>query len=298
MPDQFENIDFVLSIVFTLLAFFVLLVTIVVLMYFSRKKLLAQQLKNKDLQIQNQQEVLNATIDAQEQERGRIARDLHDDIGSKLNVITMNVRLLELDDLEKTERKEIAKDTLQACQLLIESTRQISHNLVPPVLDKIGLHMALDLAPLPYDGKALEPFISANTLSFHHGKHHAAYVNNFNNLAKDTPFASKPLEEVIKATAGDAAAVGEHDGVVEFGVGVAGAGDIGARHLGVAGICFQRDHLPIRRERTGEPDRAVTAERADFEHGTGPVQARDQLQQFALIRRHVHRRQAAGGAFG
>lgn len=144
MPDQFENIDFVLSIVFTLLAFFVLLVTIVVLMYFSRKKLLAQQLKNKDLQIQNQQEVLNATIDAQEQERGRIARDLHDDIGSKLNVITMNVRLLELDDLEKTERKEIAKDTLQACQLLIESTRQISHNLVPPVLDKIGLHMALD----------------------------------------------------------------------------------------------------------------------------------------------------------
>lgn len=68
--------------------------------------------------------------------------------------------------------------------------------------------MALDLAPLPYDGKALEPFISANTLSFHHGKHHAAYVNNFNNLAKDTPFASKPLEEVIKATAGDAAKVG------------------------------------------------------------------------------------------
>jgi Fe-Mn family superoxide dismutase len=68
--------------------------------------------------------------------------------------------------------------------------------------------MALELPALPYDPKALEPFISANTLSFHHGKHHAAYVNNFNNLTKDTPFASKPLEEVIKEVAGDASKAG------------------------------------------------------------------------------------------
>lgn len=68
--------------------------------------------------------------------------------------------------------------------------------------------MALELPALPYDSKALEPFISANTLSFHHGKHHAAYVNNYNNLTKDTPYASKPLEEVIKDVAGDAAKIG------------------------------------------------------------------------------------------
>lgn len=68
--------------------------------------------------------------------------------------------------------------------------------------------MAIELAPLPYDAKALEPFISANTLSFHHGKHHATYINNYNNLTKDTPFASQTLEEVIKAVAGDAAKVG------------------------------------------------------------------------------------------
>jgi Fe-Mn family superoxide dismutase len=68
--------------------------------------------------------------------------------------------------------------------------------------------MALELPALPYDPKALEPFISANTLSFHHGKHHAAYVNNYNNLTKDTPFANKALEEVIKEVAGDATKVG------------------------------------------------------------------------------------------
>ncbi len=57
--------------------------------------------------------------------------------------------------------------------------------------------MALTLPPLPFDSKALEPHISANTLSFHHGKHHQAYVTNFNNLTKDSPLADKPLEAVI-----------------------------------------------------------------------------------------------------
>ncbi len=68
--------------------------------------------------------------------------------------------------------------------------------------------MALELPPLPYDATALEPVISANTLAFHHGKHHAAYVTNFNTLTKDSPLADKPLEEVIKAVAGDSAKAG------------------------------------------------------------------------------------------
>ena len=68
--------------------------------------------------------------------------------------------------------------------------------------------MTLELPPLPYDQKALEPHISANTLSFHYGKHHQAYVTNYNNLVKDTPFADKSLEDVIKEVAGDSSKVG------------------------------------------------------------------------------------------
>jgi Fe-Mn family superoxide dismutase len=68
--------------------------------------------------------------------------------------------------------------------------------------------MTLELPPLPYDQKALEPHISANTLSFHYGKHHQAYVTNYNNLVKDTPLADKALEDVIKEVAGDSAKVG------------------------------------------------------------------------------------------
>ncbi|MEQ8254155.1 MAG: superoxide dismutase [Fe], partial [Smithellaceae bacterium] len=40
--------------------------------------------------------------------------------------------------------------------------------------------MAISLPSLPYDKDALSPFISANTLDFHHGKHHKAYVDNLN----------------------------------------------------------------------------------------------------------------------
>lgn len=68
--------------------------------------------------------------------------------------------------------------------------------------------MAFELPALPYDANALEPYISANTLGFHHGKHHAAYVTNLNNLVKDTALASKDLVEIIRDVAGDASKAG------------------------------------------------------------------------------------------
>ncbi|MFN5745536.1 MAG: superoxide dismutase [Methylococcaceae bacterium] len=59
------------------------------------------------------------------------------------------------------------------------------------------------LPPLPYEKDALEPYISAETLDFHHGKHHQTYVTNLNNLITDTEFADLPLEDIIvKATGG------------------------------------------------------------------------------------------------
>jgi Fe-Mn family superoxide dismutase len=68
--------------------------------------------------------------------------------------------------------------------------------------------MAFELPALPYPKEALEPYTSARTLEFHHGKHHQAYVTNLNNLVKDTPFASQSLEEIIKATARDDGKIG------------------------------------------------------------------------------------------
>ncbi|EWY37001.1 superoxide dismutase [Skermanella stibiiresistens SB22] len=63
--------------------------------------------------------------------------------------------------------------------------------------------MAFELPPLPYAYDALDPYMSAQTLQFHHDKHHQAYVTALNNLIKDTPLADKPLEEIVKASYGD-----------------------------------------------------------------------------------------------
>ncbi|MEO8509363.1 MAG: superoxide dismutase [Betaproteobacteria bacterium] len=60
------------------------------------------------------------------------------------------------------------------------------------------------LPPLPWADNALEPVISANTISFHYGKHHKTYVDNLNNLVKGTDYENAPLEKIINETAGKA----------------------------------------------------------------------------------------------
>ncbi len=58
------------------------------------------------------------------------------------------------------------------------------------------------LPDLPYAKNALEPFISAETLEFHYGKHHQTYVTNLNNLIKGTEFENLSLEDIIKKSSG------------------------------------------------------------------------------------------------
>lgn len=57
--------------------------------------------------------------------------------------------------------------------------------------------MAFELPTLPYEKNALEPYISAETLEYHYGKHHQTYINNLNNLIDGTDFENKSLEDII-----------------------------------------------------------------------------------------------------
>lgn len=63
--------------------------------------------------------------------------------------------------------------------------------------------MTFELPALPYPDTALEPYYSSQTFSFHHGKHHKAYVDNLNKLLPGSGFEDSSLEEIIRATAGD-----------------------------------------------------------------------------------------------
>jgi len=58
--------------------------------------------------------------------------------------------------------------------------------------------MAFELPPLPYDYEALQPYMSKETLEYHHDKHHQAYVTNGNNLLKGSGLEDKSLEDVVK----------------------------------------------------------------------------------------------------
>jgi len=62
--------------------------------------------------------------------------------------------------------------------------------------------MTHTLPPLPYEKNALEPVISAETIDFHYGKHHQAYVTNLNNLIPGTEFETMSLEDIIMKSSG------------------------------------------------------------------------------------------------
>jgi len=66
----------------------------------------------------------------------------------------------------------------------------------------------IELPPLPYAQDALAPVISAETLSFHYGKHHKAYVDNLNKLVAGTELSEAPLEQLIATVAGKPDKVG------------------------------------------------------------------------------------------
>ena len=68
--------------------------------------------------------------------------------------------------------------------------------------------MSFELPSLPYAKDALAPYMSAETLDFHHGKHHQSYVTNLNNLIKDTDLQNSSLEEIVVKSSKDSSMAG------------------------------------------------------------------------------------------
>ena len=100
-------------------------------------------MRNQKLAYQHQEELLHSTILTQEAERKRIARELHDEIGSKLNVILLNIHRLKQFSKENEKTSEIAKEVNTVIHTTIDTTRRISHDLLPPTLEEFGLVEAI-----------------------------------------------------------------------------------------------------------------------------------------------------------
>lgn len=105
-----------------------------------QKKLIAQQLAREELKSRYQQKLLQTSIQVQENERKRIAQDLHDELGATLSISRMQLVLLEKN---KDKHPDGLVNSLREVREIIESalasTRRISHELTPPLLVNLGL---------------------------------------------------------------------------------------------------------------------------------------------------------------
>jgi signal transduction histidine kinase len=95
-----------------------------------------------DFFLKNKQ--LSAVIRTLESDRKRIAQDLHDDICSKLNVISLNCHLLKIPNLPPKDIEEITKTIIEYTSKALNSSKKMTHSLLPPVLDKFGLHAGIE----------------------------------------------------------------------------------------------------------------------------------------------------------
>lgn len=143
-----ENLDYekeiVAIILYTSCFLMVVAVALIVFFYFSRKKIIQKEIEKKNLEIQYQKEQLHAVLFTQEEERKRIAQDLHDDISSKLNIVSLNAHLLSAPDLTRAETQEITDNIINLTGKALENSRKIAHNLLPPVFEKFGLNAGVE----------------------------------------------------------------------------------------------------------------------------------------------------------
>jgi signal transduction histidine kinase len=125
--------------------FLVLLTTgLLLFFHYSRRTIIKKELEKAALKLQHQKTILQATIATQEEERKRIAQDLHDAISARLNVVSLTTNLLLDDEGVTEEQKESLEHILGITTTTLESSRKIAHDLLPPILDKFGLKVALE----------------------------------------------------------------------------------------------------------------------------------------------------------
>jgi two-component system, NarL family, sensor kinase len=139
-----SNEELIVTFVSIFIVFICLSAILLCFFYYSRKKIIKQEIEKKNIEIKYQKDLLHSVLITQEKERKRIAQDLHDDISSKLNVVSINSHLLKTNNLSDLEKLEITENIIALTNKALHSSRQIAHDLMPPVLEKFGLNAAIE----------------------------------------------------------------------------------------------------------------------------------------------------------
>lgn len=140
-----ENDKLIIQTLVYSIIFLVLVTTgLILFFHYSRQKIVQKELEKAALKLENQQKILQTSIDIQEIERKRIAQDLHDAISSKLNIVSLTTNVLLLDKTITQKQKNALEQVLEITTGTLESSRKIAHDLLPPILDKFGIKAALE----------------------------------------------------------------------------------------------------------------------------------------------------------
>jgi two-component system, NarL family, sensor kinase len=145
VEESFTSANEIVEIIFFAVGLLFLMVLVILFFfYFSRRKVIKTKLEKANLEIAYQKELLQATILTQEEERKRIAQDLHDAISSKLNIVSLNANMLTSKSLPADEVIRVGESIYNVTSNVLENSRRIAHDLLPPTLDKFGLMAAME----------------------------------------------------------------------------------------------------------------------------------------------------------
>ncbi len=143
MDTSFQSDEILLLIIAGVLIMLLLAFALIAFFLLSQRKLTSERQKAQALQLEHSEQLLFSTLQTQENERRRIAKDLHDAVGSKLNVLHLNLHRLKKQVPQTPEIAETVDDLFSVIHTTIDTTRRISHDLLPPTLESFGLAEAL-----------------------------------------------------------------------------------------------------------------------------------------------------------
>lgn len=135
-----EELNFLATLLPLVGILFIIAMGVVLLMQQFRKNLYRQKLAQEELITSHQQELLRSSIQVQEDERKRIATDIHDELGATLSIARMHLMALETQSKNNTQDNAAAFQNIRSLiETSMSSVRRISHELMPQKLQMFGL---------------------------------------------------------------------------------------------------------------------------------------------------------------
>lgn len=143
--ETVKDLNFLDTLLPLAVIIFIIAIGVVLLNQHFQKNLYQQKLEQKALKSRYQNELLKTTIDIQEEERNRIAQDIHDELGAVISIIRMNLVMLEGQSPQDDEKTLSGLKNIRGLsETALSSVRSISHRLMPPQLKAFGLIKTLE----------------------------------------------------------------------------------------------------------------------------------------------------------